>query len=197
LRFSAPADVLRGCSRGGPTTEDVPAESVARASALAVAAGRRPVVLRSSQTFDHPRGCDRWNRSARAIGAARLVEPPIPSLTRSRTTRPLERLRYQSAARHGSFANSRLLRVAFRYPFSSQRCLAGRRRSSLVRRPTALLGFVPFAGLIPPTGGLTRVASDAAKRSGFDPRSFIAASLPVRAHVPFVPLVRPDWFSSG
>jgi hypothetical protein len=43
---------------------------------------------------------------------------------------------------------------AWRSATRSTSCgLAGRRRSSLVRRPTALLGFVPFAGLIPPTGG--------------------------------------------
>lgn len=41
-------------------------------------------------------------------------------------------------------------------PVRPQRGLVGRRRSSLVRRPTALMGFVPFAGLIPQTGGLIR-----------------------------------------
>jgi hypothetical protein len=58
-------------------------------------------------------------------------------------------------------------------PVRPQRDLAGRRRSSLVRRPTTLLGFhrfVPFAGLIPRTGGLSLGlfaprTSEAAKRS--------------------------------
>lgn len=44
---------------------------------------------------------------------------------------PLERLRQDSAARNGSFAKSRLLRVAFRYPSRASLSLAGRRRSSL------------------------------------------------------------------
>jgi len=44
---------------------------------------------------------------------------------------PLERLRQDSAARNGSFAKSRLLRVAFRYRIASTLSLAGRRRSSL------------------------------------------------------------------
>jgi hypothetical protein len=64
--------------------------------------------------------------------------------SRSRATRTTESAFAQiPPARAGSFAKSRLLRVAFRYPFEPQRYLAGRRRPSLLafRRPTAFMGF--------------------------------------------------------
>jgi hypothetical protein len=147
-----------------------------------------------------------WSQVCRSSARVRPVEPirscdpsaplsrTIPSLSRSRTTRPLERLRYKSAARHGSFA----IRAFFAWRSATRsrtkRGLVGRRRSSLVHRPTALLGFVPFAGLIPHPGGrvrrslVSRVASDAAKRSigGLHPSAF-STFLPVRAHLSFVP----------
>jgi hypothetical protein len=51
------------------------------------------------------------------------------------------------------------------------------------------MGFIPFAGLLPQTGGLfalSRVASDAAKSIRILRGSFSnSAFLPVRAHVPF------------
>jgi hypothetical protein len=68
---------------------------------------------------------------------------------------PLERLRQDSAARNGSFAKSRLLRVAFRYPSRALHSLAGRRRSSLSLSPSSdgVHGVLrPFAGLLPLSG---------------------------------------------
>jgi len=111
---------------------------------------------------------------------------------------PLERLRQDSAARNGSFAKSRLLRVAFRYP--------SRARSAwpddaglpyqFRRRPTAFMGFHrPFADLIPTAGWTRHIASVA----GSEHTVVLAPSafLPVRAHVPFVPPLPPRFIFVG
>jgi hypothetical protein len=138
-----------------------------------------------------------WSQVCRSSARVRPVEPirscdpsaplsrTIPSLSRSRTTRPLERLRYKSAARHGSFA----IRAFFAWRSATRsrtkRGLVGRRRSSLVHRPTALLGFVPFAGLIPHPGGrVRRLAVSTLQRS----RHFCRSGPTCRS----CPLVRPD-----
>lgn len=112
----------------------VPIESVARASAFAVAAGRRSIApsvrLRSPAQVGPVKPV--VGVSASCIGPKPTFEMRNAYHAR-RQPEPLERLRNKSAARsHGSFAKSRLLRVAFRYPFELMRGLVGRRRSSLL-----------------------------------------------------------------
>ncbi len=131
----------------------VPAESVARRPATflpllearspGVATARRPVALTTTSSIARP-------GETGVTGPKRHAPAGTPAagfsyvVTRRARPVPLKRLRTDSAARPGSFAKSRLLRVAFRYPFEPQRCLAGRRRSfpsACVRRPTAFMGF--------------------------------------------------------
>jgi hypothetical protein len=97
--------------------------------------------------------------------------------------------------RHGSFARSRLLRVAFRYPFDLAR--PGRATQVFPRPPPdgAPGVRVPFAGLIPPTGGcatlrslaVDRAAGSASVSADTGHSRSSSAFLPVRAHVSFVP----------
>jgi hypothetical protein len=80
--------------------------------------------------------------------------------------------------------------VAFRYPLEHRSAWpddAGL-PFCIRRRPTALLGFnTPFAGLLPQPGGRVTRAS-AQRTSGTPSCSSWSTFLPVRAHVPFVPL---------
>jgi hypothetical protein len=102
--------------------------------------------------------------------ASRLVSKPrAPCACHAR-----ERSDHSSAfatrppGRHESFANRVLLPRGVPLPVRPQRGLAGRRRSSLVRRPTALMGFqIRALRRFHPDDGWNRVAIDAADRSGF------------------------------
>lgn len=144
----------------------VPAESVARRSARTVArclrvtmpgvaAGRRPVAL-TWRLRSHVQV--RPVEPIRSDAHRPAHRPPMARYVVTLACDPyhFKRLRYDSAARDGSFAKSRLLRVAFRYPSRAQLGLVGRRRSfPSFRRPTALLGFNRALRRFDPASGWT------------------------------------------
>jgi hypothetical protein len=150
-----------------------------------------PAFFRTSN--DRPHGCDRGNRSAPDRQRAGRSDAKHAS----RTIRPLERLRYTSARPTAGHSPNRASSRGVPDPTAAKRGLAGRRRSSLVRRPTALLGFNALRRFAPAGGWTLHPASQATRLKGrSDVRgdselTFCSASLPVRAHVPFVPRASP------
>jgi hypothetical protein len=93
---------------------------------------------------------------------------------------------WRSATRLGLLALS--CGAFYRRRTEPSRCLAGRRRSSLLLfavRRRSWGSTTPFAGLLPQPGGHASLAS----RGGHEHTVVLIAStfLPVRAHVPFVP----------
>jgi hypothetical protein len=95
---------------------------------------------------------------------------------------------WRSATRLGLLALS--CGAFYRRRTEPSRCLAGRRRSSLLLfavRRRSWGSTTPFAGFIPQPGGHASLAS----RGGHEHTVVLIAStfLPVRAHVPFVPPV--------
>lgn len=92
------SDWMRGCSRWRTVRVSFPIESVARASAFAVAAGRRSVACTLVPSSDRPCGTGRCNQPDAHVRSDHD-----------------ERLRFKSVARAGSCADV-LFRAAFRYP---------------------------------------------------------------------------------
>ena len=83
--------------------------------------------------------------------------------------------------------------MAFRYPFGHRSAWpddAG--LPFCIRRPAALMGFnTSFAGLIPQPGGHAMLALHGASSASTPLCTVTSTFLPVRAHVPFVPLRPP------
>lgn len=173
LRFSALSARACGVARSGGRI---------RVESCDSAFSHVPCMRRSLNEQDRIDSSSR-SSSVRRAGAVGETDSSHVSPARSRRTRrsscsiatPLD-----LAARAGH-APTRPLRAAFRYPHPgavARPCRTSGPSLLTLPRPAALLGFVPFAGLIPHPGG--------------------HASLPDRAHVPFVPIhPRPDLFSSG
>jgi hypothetical protein len=170
----------------------VPTESVARPSGRPepvsrVAAGRRSIApSRTSSTAragetgetDPPRDRQRAGRSEGHVtrrGRSVHAEPSLQVRCPTRVMRHRAFFAWRSATRASIAWPGRVTQV-----FPS------------VRHPTALLGF-PTLRRFAPASGWTRVApSRRRSAAGFRLRPSCSASLPVRAHVPFAPLVRPD-----
>jgi len=119
---------------------------------------------------------DSSSRRLRSVARVRSVKPTrlmLPARSR-RTRRSSFCLRRLGLAARMGHSPTRPLRAAFRYPLPG--AIARPCRTSgpslFVPRPAALLGFIPFAGLIPLTGGHTaqmrrlNIVSDISVRPG-------------------------------
>jgi hypothetical protein len=160
------AESLRWCSRVADACErSVPVESVACAW-LRHGGGKTAC-------------CSHLVR-LRPAGQVRAVKPFPHAHDRSNH---LERRRCDSAARTGSLRR----RVSWRgVPLPRRLGLSQPDQASgpSLCSPGGAPGVLPFAGLLPLAGG----RAEQARRL----HSYSSAFLPVRAHVPFGPIVRPD-----
>jgi hypothetical protein len=163
-----------------------------------VAAGRRPVALTLTSSIARA-------GETGVTGSKRHTPAGTPAadvcLCRHARARPVPQSAFAETppARPGSFAKSRLLRVAFRYPFEQCAAWPGDAGPSRLafRRPTAFRGFSslrPFAGLIPRPGGQCPpdesggLASDQLAPISLSPRHFCRSGPTCRSCL----CVRPD-----